>query len=78
MDGNREVNPDHNPQDKEQFSEVSKQDLQPVRLADRENPRKPRHKETSMFPTKQQIQKAQKAMESLKKQSDNGTCPGSL
>ena len=40
MKDSREINPDHDPQDKEKCTEASKQDKQPARATDRDNPRK--------------------------------------
>ena len=73
MEDNRQISPDHSPQDKEKFGEESKQDRQPARAADRENPRKRRQKETPTLPAEEQIKKAQKAVDSPTKHSDNGT-----
>ena len=67
MEGNREINPDHNPQDKEKCGEASKQEQQPARAADRENPRERSQKETSTLPTEERIKKAQKAIDRRKK-----------
>ena len=78
MEDNREINPGHNPQDKDKCGEASKQDKQPTRAADRENPRKRRQKETPTLPAEGRIKQAQKAIDSLKKHSDNGTCPASF
>ena len=57
MEDNREINPDHNSQDKEICGEASKKDKQPARAADRENLRKRRDKETSTLPAEERIKK---------------------
>ena len=67
LEDNREINPGHNPQDKDKCGEPSKQDKQPTRAADRENPRKRRQKETPTLPAEERIKQAQKAIDSLKK-----------
>ena len=67
MEDNREINPGHNPQDKDKCGEASKQDKQPTRAADRENPRKRRQKETPTLPAEERIKQARKAIDSLKK-----------
>ena len=66
MEPNREINPGHSPHDKDKCGEASKQDEQPTRAADRENPRKCRQKETPTLPAEERIKQAQKAIDSLK------------
>ena len=78
IEDNREINPDHNLTDKEECSKASKQDQEPARATERENPKKRRHKDTPTLPAEEQIKRAQKAIESLKKHSDNRTCPASF
>ena len=55
MEDNRVINPDHNLKDKEKRGEASKQDQEPARATERDNPRKRRHKNTS---AKERIKKA--------------------
>ena len=78
IEDNREINPDHNLTDKEECGEASKQEQEPARATERENPKKRRHKDTPTLPTEERIKRAQKAIESLKRHSDNGTCPASF
>ena len=77
MKDKREIIPDYNSQDKEICGEGGKKDKQPARAADRENLRKRRYKETPTLPAEERTE-AQKAIESLKKHSYNGTCKASF
>ena len=67
IEDNREIIPDHNLKDKEECGEASKQDQEPARATERENPKKRRHKDTPTLPAEERIKRAQKAIESLKK-----------
>ena len=78
IEDTREINPDHNLKDKEKYGEASKQDQEPARATERDNPRKRRHKDTPSLPAEERIKRARKAIESLKKHSDNGTCPAAF
>ena len=72
---NREINPDNDLKEKEKCGETSKQKKQPARTTHRDNPKRRRHKEAPTLPAEERIKKAQKAIEILKRHSDNGTCP---
>ena len=64
MEDNRVINPDHNLKDKEKCGEASKQDQEPARATERDNPRKRRHKNTS---AKEWIKKSLKGNRKPKK-----------
>ena len=57
MEDNREINPYHDLQDKEKCSEARKQDKQPTRATERDNPRKRYHKDTPTLPLKSRLKK---------------------
>ena len=67
MEDKREINSDHNPQDKEKCDEPTKQDKQPARGADRENPRKRLHEEIPTVPAEERIKKSSKGNRKPKK-----------
>ena len=48
IEDNREINPDHDLKDKEKCGEASKQDQEPARATERDNPRKRRQRHTNV------------------------------
>ena len=67
IEDTREINPDHNLKDKEKYGESSKQDQEPARATERDNPRKRRHKDTPTLPAEERIKRAQKKNRKPKK-----------